>query len=170
MAAHANLSPPELHVLATQLSQRIVETERRFATLPKKCEHSVTDRLDGCVSQDEVGPYEQGVGFKKDGRVWKLFFVELGHSVRDPTPEEEWEDRHDYLRRGHLHKYREHYQTWRELSQVSLIDKSKAVSLLRRLFEEMQEQYDRRTTLVSEALRTLDELDDQLPPVAKGGE
>lgn len=160
----------DLHVLGTMLSQRILEAQARFAAIPKKCDHHVLSS-DGCVSTEKLGAHRQGVGFKKDGKEWKLYFVEEGAYEREPTPYEEMEAASYAIARRRLSKkIRDHYNLWQELSQASLVQKSRAVVLLPQLFREMQTEYERRAALVGEALNVLNQLDSELPPAVKEGE
>ncbi|MEQ8318453.1 MAG: hypothetical protein RIE77_04310 [Phycisphaerales bacterium] len=152
---------PELHLLGTQLSERILDAEKRFEAISEKCDHFVVDRLDGCVSEDLLGPHRRGVGFKRDGKKWKLFFVEEGEHERERSEYEELLLGRFSSRRSQ--PVRQHYQHWEELSQCSLVQKSQAVKLLPKLLTEMRNEYQRRTKLVGEALSALDELDTKLP-------
>lgn len=168
MTDNAKHDPPDLHVLGTQLSKRILDAQARFAAIHKKCDHYTLDKFDGCVDTGRLGPHRQGVGFKKDGKTWKLYFVEEGAYDRAPTEDEKM---YACFQLGEPppREVRDKYVTWEELSQASLVAKSKAVKLLARLFTDMQSEHERRIQLVREALTVLDQLDGQLPPAVKEG-
>ncbi len=168
MADETKHDASDLTVLGTQLSDRILDAQARFAAIRKKCDHHVIERLDGCVPKEMLGAHRQGVGFKKNGKEWKLYFVEEGEFEREPSEIEVMIGRYESAFSPRPRKVRQYYLSWDELSKASLIEKSKAVKMLPRLFNEMQAEYDRRTTLVGEALKVLDKLDSQLPTVKEG--
>lgn len=156
----------DLHVLGTQLSERIQDAEARFAALPNKCDHYLVKELDD-VHPDELGTHRQGVGFKKSGKAWKLFLVEEGVREREPNAHEEMVAQIHMVRPKNV---RETFRRWSELSTVSLVNKSKAVKLLPELLAEMQKEYEHRMSLIREALDVLNDLDAQLPLAAEEAE
>lgn len=159
MADSANL---DLAQLGTELSRRLVEFEKRLAALPNKCDHYVVEFGDGCVPEYQLGPHSQGVGFKREGKDWRLYFVEVGKRERDPTLGEQ-------VRGKGGGRIQDSYVTWIELNRVSLVAKGKVATLLPRLVEEMQAEYAQRVQTVVTGLASLESLDLFLPPLPEEG-
>lgn len=157
----------ELSALGSELSNRLLEFQRRFAVERLKCDHYVVDSFSGRATHGELGARRRGVGFKKEGNQWKLHFVEEGEREREPNQLEVLSRKTRGLPVETT--VREEYRDWIELSRCSLTTKAMAAKLLPKLLDEMRKEHQRRRDAVCEALKVLGELDSQLPPVEKEG-
>jgi hypothetical protein len=160
-------SDADLHILGSELSNRIEEWQLRIATMAHKCEHHVLADVDPKPFKKQPGAHQQGVGFKKEGSDWKLFFVETGLLERDPNPMEEYFAKNLPFAVGRAKPVIERYERWKPLLQCSLTEKSNATKLIPALLDEMEREYTKRTLLISDALEVLDRLDADPPPGVK---
>jgi hypothetical protein len=150
-----------LHVVGDELSARILEVQRQLGEMAHKCEHTVLEslwsELDSPVpSPLDLGPRRRGIGFRKEGAAWKLFLVEEGVHEREATFDEQ---EYEYTLTGNSSATRrDEYSRWKELAQCSLMEKSQAIMLLRRLIEGIDTEYKRRVEAVGMALKELDSL------------
>ncbi|MEZ6318212.1 MAG: hypothetical protein R3B49_05570 [Phycisphaerales bacterium] len=100
----------------------------------------------------------KGLGFKREGGVWQLYFVEEGWYM---PPQRKLRDAYSMIM-GEETPIPITFEEWTRLGDVSLELKAKAASWLAEFLDEMEHEYQRRTMLVRDAHEVLNRFERRL--------